>query len=188
MKKLLLSIAGASLVFAAVNAEADVVNNAGGTISITGSILKSSCTVAAGDETKPIVLGNYVTDTFKKTGDQTPDVPFTIKLTGCGPAASGPTISSYGLRFDGTTVNNNPNLLSAGAGQALGVGVEFLGAGDKVIAFNQAADDATWQPANGASGTTDTTTFNLKAHYKSFTDTVTPGDASATAKFVIAYK
>ncbi|CCG88398.1 fimbrial protein [Erwinia piriflorinigrans] len=184
MKRLLLPVAGAALVFAAVNAEADVVNNAGGTISLTGSILQSSCTVDANDQTKPVVLGNYSTDTFKKTGDQTPDVPFTIKLTGCAKSAG-----NYGLRFDGTTVNNNPNLLSAGVGEALGVGVEFSGVGDKLITFNQAADEATWQPAsNAAPGTPDTTTFNLKAHYKSFTDKVTAGDANATVKFVIAYK
>lgn len=183
MKKLLLPVAGAALVFAAVNAEADTVNNAGGGVGFKGNIYQSSCKIDVNDQTKTVTLGNYSTDAFKKTGDQTPDVPFTIKLTGCAKSAA-----SYGLRFDGTTVSSSANLLSAGAGQSLGVGVEITGAANKSITFNQDADDATWQLANTTTGTTDTTTFNLNAHYKSFASTVSAGDASSSVKFVIAYK
>ncbi|CAO95703.1 fimbrial protein [Erwinia tasmaniensis] len=182
MKKSLLSVASVALVLAAVNAQAESVNNPGGNISFLGSLVASTCVIDSGDQSKSVTLGQYATSIFKNIGDQTPDVPFTIRLTGCAKAAN-----NYGLRFEGTTVNSSPNLLALKSTSDLGVGIEILGAGDKVINLNQPADDTTWQAAQAA-GATDITTFNLKAHYKSFAQKVSSGDAASNVKFVIAYK
>lgn len=182
MKKIFLPVASAALVLSAFSAQAEADPAPGGNVVFTGSFVTSTCVIDSGDLSKSVALGKYATNLFKKIGDQTPDVPFTIKLTGCAKSAT-----NYGLRFEGTTVNGSPNLLSAGTGLPLGAGIEILGAGDKAITLNQPADDTTWQTAQAA-GPADITTFNLKAHYKSFAQAVSAGDANSSVKFVIAYK
>lgn len=177
MKKILLPLASAALVLMTMNAHAT-----NGTVKFTGSIVKSTCTVNSTDANKEVFIGKYPTTAFSKIGDVTASKAFSINLANCD---SG----SYTLRFDGPTVAGNPNLLAVSA--ATGVGIEILDNNEKVLPINQTADENTaWVTASSSNTTTPngTAVFNLKARYKSFNQTVTPGEANASSSFTIEYK
>lgn len=179
MKKILLPLASAALVLMTMNAHAT-----NGTVKFTGSIVKSTCTVNSNDVNKEVFIGKYPTNAFSKMGDVTASKAFSINLANCD---SG----SYTLRFDGPTVAGNPNLLAVSA--ATGVGIEILDNNDKVLPINQSSDTNTaWVDAKNdskdASKPNGTAVFNLKARYKSFNQTVTPGEANASSSFTIEYK
>lgn len=177
MKKILLPLASAVMTLMAMNAHAT-----NGTVKFTGSIVKSTCTVNSSDTNKEVFIGKYPTNAFSKIGDVTASKAFTINLSNCD---SG----TYTLRFDGPTVAGNPNLLAVSA--ATGVGIEILDNNEKVLPINQTADDNTaWVSASSTNTTTPngTAAFNLKARYKSFNQSVTPGEANASTSFTIEYK
>ncbi|MDF7651473.1 type 1 fimbrial protein [Pantoea sp. Acro-805] len=177
MKKILLPLASAVLTLMAMNAHAT-----NGTVKFTGSIVKSTCTVNSSDTNKEVFIGKYPTNAFSKIGDVTASKAFTINLSNCD---SG----TYTLRFDGPTVAGNPNLLAVSA--ATGVGIEILDNNEKVLPINQTADDNTaWVTASSTNtaAPNGTAAFNLKARYKSFNQTVTPGEANASTSFTIEYK
>jgi len=179
MKKILLPLASAVLTLMAMNAHAT-----NGTVKFTGSIVKSTCTVNSSDANKEVFIGKYPTNAFSKIGDVTASKAFTINLSNCD---SG----TYTLRFDGPTVAGNPNLLAVSA--ATGVGIEILDNNEKVLPINQSSDSNTaWVDAKSdskdAANPNGTAAFNLKARYKSFNQSVTPGEANASTSFTIEYK
>lgn len=178
MKKSLLSVVAFMVSATAVNAYAD-----NGKVKFKGEIVKSTCNVVSGDQDKEVYIGKYPTSAFTKTGDVTASKAFTISLEKC-------ETGTYSLRFDGPTVAGNPNLLSVD--QAGGVGIEILDNEEKIIPINQdSTTDSPWVNITSTGTGEDqsgTATFNLKARYKSFDDTVTAGSANANATFTIEYK
>jgi len=155
-------------------------NAANGTVSFTGEIVQSTCSVVSGDQSKTVVLGKYPTSAFPKTGATSGAKAFTISLEKC-------EAGDYSLRFDGNTPTGNPDLLAV-TGGARGVGVEILDNNSAIVPITQdVAAPATVSIA--ATGTSPgAATFNLRARYRSFQDVVTAGQANSNATFTIQYK
>lgn len=174
-KHTLLSLAGLVSVLFMQAASA-----ANGTVNFTGEIVKSTCDVVSADKNKTVVLGKYPTSAFPTTGSTSGAKAFSISLEKC-------EAGDYSLRFDGNTPAGFPNLLAISGG-ATGVGVEIVDNNGAIVPVTQ--DVAL--PASvkiAATGTTPgAATFNLRARYKSFQDTVTPGAANSSATFTIEYK
>lgn len=175
MKRVILT---SSLVFMPVISSN--VNAANGKVAFTGEIIQSACQVVSGDRDKQVFLGKYGTSAFPATGSTTGAKAFSVSLEKC-------EAGNYTLRFDGPTPEGQPNLLAVS--KASGVGIELLANNDKVIPIGQVAgDDALYQSIASSGDASGTTTFNLRARYKSYQQNVIAGEANANATFTVEYK
>lgn len=173
-----LTLAVSSGVLAALFGHAASASN--GTINFTGEIVQSACQVVAADQTKTVVLGKYPTSAFPTVGSTSGAQAFSIALEKCD-------AGDYSLRFDGNTPAGFPDLLAV-TGGATGVGIEILDNNSAIVPITQdvAAPASVTVAAND--GEAGSATFHLRARYKSYQETVTPGQANATATFTIQYK
>lgn len=150
-----------------------------GVVNFTGEIVNSTCTIDLGENReKTVVIGRYPSSAFPSAGSVSPATAFTLTLTGCEPG-------EYKLRFEGVATDSDPQLLKVEGG-AEGVGVEILNASNEAVPINMNTDSEHLllkvDDQGGAA------IFNLKARYKSLAQTVTPGEANASANFTIEYK
>lgn len=152
---------------------------ADGTLTFKGNITNSSCSLQSGTGGNITVpLGSIPKTNFKAKNDLGPKVGFTISVTGC-------TKGTYYLVLDGTTVENEQNVLaldSTGEGFATGVGVQVSGVNDAPITISKTIDpsDASITVGDDGAGV-----FLLKANYIAIADEVDAGTANATAHFTI---
>ena len=151
---------------------------ASGTVEFTGEIYQSACTVTTATKDQTVNIGRYPTSAFPAIGATSGAKAFTIDLENCEPG-------DYTLRFDGPMVAGHSDLLSVSV--AKGVGIEILDNEEKTFPIGQtvSATDLAYVtiPADG-----ETATFNLKARYRSFEDSVTEGEANASTSFTIEYR
>lgn len=148
---------------------------ASGTINFTGEIVQSTCDVITASRDQTVVIGRYPTTLFKNVGDTSASKAFNIGLENCEPG-------TYTIRFDGITPTGHPDLLAVST--ATGVGIELLDNNDKIFPINQEITDS----ALVSVGVDGLATVHLKARYKSFLQSVTAGEASASSEFSIEYR
>lgn len=148
-------------------------------LQMTGTILSRTCEVESQSQT--VDIGEFATTDFPATGSVSAAKAFDIKLTGCGSAATGTTVS-----FSGTSDTTDPDLLAlsdtdGAGGMASGVAVEILDGQQQPLAINSASP-----PSVALTPGDNLLTFYLR--YKSTLDTVSAGNASAVMYFDLQYQ
>ncbi len=179
MKKVLLPIAALTLGLASVQAFA-----ADGTVSFTGNITQSGCTVTnATSSTITVAMGNYSSSALATSGQEAGPKPFEIDLTKC---ATG----SIKVRFDGTAVSGNPTLLaltSTGTttdpSKSVGIKITDLASG----AAYTIGDTSSSVPFQ-ATDSTGALNIKLAARYHAFATATPSGAANASTTFSIEYQ
>ncbi|KAB8312629.1 adhesin [Erwinia endophytica] len=143
-------------------------------IRLSGTIVALECEVEPGDVDKTVVLGSWAPKQFKKPGDHTAYVPFTIHLTGC--TANGVTVS-----FDGKKDSHDNNLLAlSDDSSAAGVGIQIMDSSQKLIPVGEDSPQVLVDDNGDA-------TLSFYASYVATDNTVSPGTANADTEFVLTY-
>jgi major type 1 subunit fimbrin (pilin) len=171
MKKSLLSV---SLLACLIQSGA---NAADGTITFNGEIITAACTVDTADANQTVDLGTVSSTAFGSAGTTASSAPINIKLTACDPA-----ITKVGVRFDGLTDSDNPNLLRVNGG-ASGVGIALYETDNTLIPIN------TSSASKALIGGATATELNFIAKYMATVPaaSITAGPANGTAQFTIDY-
>lgn len=143
-----------------------------GTITFTGNISDTSCTISTSDVT--VDFGTIASSAFKAKGDTVGGRAFQLTLTNC-------PFNSATVRFDG---NADPEgklfQIDSGSGKAGDVGIAIFDANNQQVLPNT--------PSSAyALSTTAANTLNFSAKLQSTAATVTGGDISATSNFTIVY-
>ena len=183
-----------ALFFTGIVTQAFADETGAGKIHFTGQIITPSCEIkgdTGNDSTVP--LGTYPTTLFAKSGDESPLIPFSIKLTGCPATSEG--LPSVQLTFNGTTtltasktlldVSSITTLPGTTAATGVGIAVSPISDSQTYIAFDGSEDQVWIELAKEA--TTDISA-DFNARYKSFSDTVTAGPADADLTVNILYR
>jgi type 1 fimbria pilin len=172
MKSVILFLAAAGVT---VNAWAHDV-----TINITGSIIDSTCIVAAGSDNAVVQLGNVAAKQFTQTGDTSTKIPFTINLEKCGASTTGVAVTFVGNQ---DADNSSVLALDSTSDSAEGVGIAILDDTQTAVPPNTASKTYL---IDGASGQT-SASLAFYAQYMATRPTVTAGTANASATFTLMY-
>ncbi|MBD8129251.1 type 1 fimbrial protein subunit FimI [Pantoea agglomerans] len=79
----------------------------GGEIHMRGQLTNGACVISADSQDLHVDMGQYTTHAFKRVGDlSAPVIPFTIRLTDCGPGLEG----GIGITFSGVTAPKEPDV------------------------------------------------------------------------------
>ncbi len=165
----------AAMLFAGFSA--GVMADDGASISVTGTVSASTCTVSPDSQSKEINLGNISARQFQRAGDGSPEQIFILNLEKCSP-----TLSNVTVTFNGDADTQNPDLLAigSGAGAANGIAVAIYDQKRTLIPLNTASASYALQPDQ-------TVALKFYARYLSTKDTVISGNATATTTFVLNY-
>ncbi|MGG4609520.1 fimbrial protein [Providencia stuartii] len=184
MKKVILAtlvcgVAMSSSVFAA---------DAGkGQVKFTGSIITAPCSIAPGDESQEVPLGQ-ISNVTLENGGMSSAQPFNIRLEGCtlnatykvtenGQEVEKTYKNTVDVTFTGTEWNDTGLITITGTGA--GAGVKLMNDSGNAIKINEAANQ------NFVAGDN---TLNFKAALQGVQGTVvTPGAFSAVTNFVLTY-
>lgn len=72
-----------------------------------GQLTNGACVVSADSQDLHVDMGQYTTHTFERVGDlSAPGIPFTIRLTDCGPGLEG----GVSIAFSGVTSPKEPDV------------------------------------------------------------------------------
>lgn len=104
---------------------------------------------------------------------------FAIDLQNCGSTASGVTVSFSGA---GDSRNTDLLALTAGESDASGIGIALYDQNKTLIPLGQESDVVTLSPGQASAH------LQFYARYLADGGTVTPGDANASATFILAYE
>ncbi len=179
MKKILLSATIAALCLSSLQSFAK-----DGTVTFNGTITQSGCVVSnATDGTITVDMGNYSSSALATTGQTAGPKPFEIDLTECATGA-------IKVRFDGTAVSGNSNLLaltSTGATNdpAASVGIQITDlAGGGIYTIGDTSSAVAFQ------STDDTGALNIKmaARYYAYADGTPSGAANSSTDFSVEYQ
>jgi major type 1 subunit fimbrin (pilin) len=149
--------------------------NDSGTITFTGQVLDSTCTLDS--KALDVAMGAVTVDAFSTAGVTGRNVPFKIDLSNCNAKLSGVKVE-----LDGAADKTKPEFLGldSGANAAKGIAIELLDNKAKQVPINSVSDEYTITEGNNA--------LNFDARYVSTADTVTAGDANASANFTLLYR
>lgn len=181
MKKILLPIA--VLTFGLVSVQSFA---ADGTVNFTGKITQSGCEVTnATNGDINVAMGNYSSSALSKATQTAGPTPFEIDLTDC-------TAGAVKIRFDGTAVANNPNVLAltstgnTSADPSTTVGIQITDqASGKLYTIG---DTSSAVPFQTIASTSTALSIKLAARYYAFADGNPSGEADATTQFSIEYQ
>lgn len=149
----------------------------GASLSVTGTVIDSTCTVSSDSQSKVVPLGNISSRQFHREGDSSPGQIFTLNLEKCGPMANAVTVT-----FNGEEDAQNPDLLAieSGPGAASGIAVAIYDQTRALVPMNTASTRYALEPDH-------TVALKFYARYLSTKNSVTAGNATATATFVLNY-
>jgi type 1 fimbria pilin len=146
-------------------------------VSVTGTIIGNTCVISADSKEVNVPLGTIGTRQFLAAGDVSNiKTPFLLNLEDCGPTFVGAKV-----RFTGTPDATNTQLLKVDGGGANGVAVELLDSNNKRLPLDTQTD------AYGSAGA-GTVEIKLYARLTATGETVTPGDVSAIATWLVEYQ
>lgn len=149
---------------------------ADGQINFTGEIIAAACTVDPADATQTVPLGKMASTAFSASGTTAGVAPFKISLTACDNS-----ISDVSVRFDGSADADNPQLLEVNGG-AGGLGIALYEEdGSTLIPIN--SNSKVKSIASGSA-----IQLNFIAKYMATANTVTAGNANASAQFTVDYQ
>lgn len=155
--------------------------DSGYNLKITGTIVAQTCDVTSDSQNQTVHIGDFSTPDFPSTGSTGAEKGFTINLTGCTPGIAGAKVM-----FSGTADATNPLLLAlsdttGGGEMATGVGVEILDGMKTAIPVNN-TDSSLFSLHDGDNS------LQFYLRYKSTSDTVTAGNATAVMYFDLQYQ
>jgi major type 1 subunit fimbrin (pilin) len=158
-----------------------------GTISFTGSIDASTCTIttsgASGSFSVP--LPKVSTQALKATGNTAGDTAFEIKLTGCSDVTG-----NISTNFEAGTAVDVPSgrLKNTAVGGASNVQIQLLNAsnGSPILAGNPIASQNSLGSALTASGATGTATLKYFARYWA-TGVATSGGVASQVTYSLVF-
>ncbi|CAI0940643.1 fimbrial protein BcfF [Serratia proteamaculans] len=147
------------------------------TVNITGRILSSACEPEVNPLTVP--LGNISRTALDAKGATASATAFQLRLKNC-PAE----ISQIKVQFDGTPASGDSNALAltTAPGVATGVAVQLQDASGTLLPPGQ---PSALMAIKGGSGTVNSLAFS--ARYIATSDSVTAGNADASATFTLWY-
>lgn len=148
-------------------------------ITISGTIQNTSCTVSTGTADQTVFLGDIATKQFYQSGASSRPVQFIVDLQNCTGSMSGVTVT-----FNGQTDSVDPSLLALDSGDnaASGLGIAILDVNRTLIPLNNPS-------SNYAIDINDTDNqLVFYAQYRSTASTVKAGSATATATFDLTYQ
>jgi type 1 fimbria pilin len=146
-------------------------------VSVTGSIIGNTCTVAGNSENISVDLGVVATNQFRGIGDVGNRLsPFTIYLEDCGPTFNGVRVS-----FSAPPDDSNSDVVKSSAGDASGVGIQLLDHQKNPLALNA------FSPIYGA-GQDSRVEMHFYARLIATQQSVTVGTLSATATYTLEYQ
>jgi len=151
---------------------------ADGTITFTGNITSSTCSIdgnGSGTASFTVSLPKVGTSAFSTSSKYAGRTPFSINLTGC--TATG-TVQAY---FEpGANVNASGRLSNTGG--ATGVDLQLLNDSQTAIDLNSQSGTTTATISSNAA------TLNYYVEYYSSTGTVGAGSVSSTVDYTIKYQ
>ncbi|MEX9949311.1 fimbrial protein [Providencia rettgeri] len=182
MKKIIL----ATLVSSAMSASVFAADAGKGIVTFTGSIIEAPCSIAPGDESQTIDLGQ-VSNVTLQSGQMSSAQPFEIHLQGC-------TLNAKYTDKDGKEHGFDNNLVKvtfAGTewldtgliqitGDASGAGVVLMNKSGSKIDINSSTTDRAYTSGDNI------LSFQAALQGQSGT-AVVPGSFSATTNFTLAY-
>lgn len=135
MKKIIL----VTLISGVMSSSVFATDAGSGTVVFSGSIIDAPCSIAPGDETQEIPLGQVSNVTLAK-GNSSSAQPFTIKLEGCNLQDN----NQVSVTFKGTeAVNGTTNTgMLAITGDAAGAAVKIMNASGELVKVNNANTQA----------------------------------------------
>lgn len=143
-----------------------------GTITFTGSITDTACTISTTNVT--VDFGTVAASAFAAKGDSTGGRAFQLTLTNC-------PFESATVRFDGNAdAEGKLFKVDSGTGKASDVGIAIYDANNLQVLPNTPSSAYTLSK-------TAANTLNFSAKLQSTAATVTAGDISATSNFTIVY-
>lgn len=150
-----------------------------GTVNISGTIQDNTCELAPDSQNKRVDMGVVVGSQFRRTGDFSPAMKFSLDLQNCGPAASEATMT-----FSGTADAQNPKLyaIEAGSDSASGLALGIYSSDGERIAPGEASAGVILKPGQAS------VEMDFTARYVTVKDEVTVGSANAMVTFVVNYE
>lgn len=154
-------------------------------VHFKGNFLNAPCVVSSDTQNQIIDLGQYRTAEIVQSAQYTAHVPFEIRLVNCDiKLAETARFSFIGERdsIDPTLLLIKSDKQSTNAQTAKGIGLEIVDANGLTLSPNGVVYSEIKALKNGIN------TFMFSARYKSTSDDVQPGQANASANFLIDYQ
>jgi P pilus assembly protein, pilin FimA len=150
-------------------------------ITITGYVRDSGCTVAGESKDFSVDLLNHAAKQFHTPGATTEAVPFRIVLSPCGPS-----VTAVKVGFTGIADSANSDLLrlDSGTAAAAGIGVQILDAQQTMLPLNAASSAISWTALTPGQ----TNTLQFYARLMATQTPVTAGHVNATATFTLEFQ
>jgi type 1 fimbria pilin len=148
------------------------------TVNFTGSIVETSCSLNTGSKGQTVPLGDVATTAFTGTGTSSQEKPFSITLDGCKATETPSTVT---VTFSGNTVSGKADALTTSAADTTNVGVQILQAGEP-LTLDGSATSTAQELVEGSNN------LQFTARYVALADTVSAGEANATANFTLNYQ
>lgn len=174
------SLVAAALCLTAGAAQAQT---ATGTVSVTGRITNTPCTLSV----SAVTMGDVPISEFES--QSTPSAayrkPFTVTIGGCNIS----TLNTASLKFSGTQANSEPTTLAltTGTGVASGFGVKIFTNDTSHVATATAVNFAAAGASHAFSIAANKQTFDFLAYYYKFGTVAKPGTANATATVTLSF-
>ncbi|EPS0499543.1 fimbrial protein [Escherichia coli] len=144
------------------------------TLSFTGKIVESTCSLDTSSDKQNIDLGTISANVFNGSNTFSEQQAFTIQLNDCSTSA----YSNATLTFRGDTINSNTELNVTGG--ATNLGLQILENGTP-LAMDGSSSTADKALVNG------TNIFDLTTRYIALDNTVGVGAANASVNFMVEY-
>ena len=150
-----------------------------GTVNVQGTILDNTCVVSASTQEQTVPLGDISAKQFSASGSASSPVAFVIDLQDCGAAASGVDFTFGGVP---SSADNTLLALNGGSGAAGDIAIELQDANHVRLPINKASTTYKIDPTR-----TDNP-FTFYARYVATANSVTSGEANATATFTLTWQ
>lgn len=173
----------AAMTFGAVSLAHAAVDQGGGQLSFSGSIIDAPCSISSESVKQDIQLGAISKAALSKTGGHSTPVAIKIKLENCDFATGEQgknEKNNVSVTFNGTGVAGDATMLTL-AGNASNAGIVFTDSVGKKIDLGKASD---------AVQLNEDATLNFAAYVQASTASgakIVPGDFTAVANFQMAY-
>lgn len=176
MKKIIL----ATMISGLMSASALAVDAGSGTVTFSGSIIDSPCSIAPGEENQEVPLGQVSNVTLDNGGESSAQ-PFQIKLEGCNLKGD----NQVAVTFKGTEAGKNTGYLQI-TGDATGAAVKIMNSSGTQIKVNSSAKQNYVEGNNTLKFQASLIGLKL-VDAQSKVIPVTPGKFQAVTNFTLAY-
>lgn len=161
-------------------ARASMTNNlSGGDMHFYGAVVNTPCSIAAQSLHQSVMMGQVLVANFPSRGSWAAPKTFWLKLDNCSTAV----FQFATVAFTGSVNANDPQVFKAGFGadSAKGMGIGIFDSKGNLITPNSA-------PLSGYPLLDGTSVLFFTAKYRSVSETVVAGDASAVVNFSVLYQ